>query len=76
MLIIESDTIKGAALFNGFNMWGGWADATTTDAEITERVNLVNTKYAEGKIDNPDNLKNVPIYIYRGEEDVNFRQLP
>jgi predicted esterase len=26
MLIIESDTIKGAALFNGFSVYGGWLD--------------------------------------------------
>jgi len=32
MIIIESDEIKGAALFNGFSTYGGWADATTTAA--------------------------------------------
>ena len=69
MIIIESDEIKGAALFNGFSTYGGWADATTTAAQITERVNLINSQYSEGKIDNPSNLATAPIYIFRGDQD-------
>ena len=36
MLIIGSDTIKGAALMNGFYMYGGWTtdEDTNTDAKI------------------------------------------
>ena len=53
MIIIESDDIKGAALFNGFLTYGGWAGDTTTSAQIQERVDLINSQYAAGKIDNP-----------------------
>lgn len=70
MIIIESDEIKGAALFNGFSVYGGWEDAATTHAaQITERVNLINSQYSEGKIDNPSNLATAPIYIFRGDQD-------
>ena len=75
MLIIESDTIKGAALFNGFSTYGGWADETTTDAQITERVNLISTNYAAGKVDNPVNLQTPPVYIFRGDGDSSFQQI-
>jgi len=75
MIIIESDEIKGAALFNGFSTYGGWADDTTTAAQITVRVNLINSQYSEGKIDNPSNLATAPIYVFRGDQDF-FPQKP
>ena len=71
MIIIESDDIKGAALFNGYWMYGGWAWDEDTDSQDkrTEKVNFINSQYSAGKIDNPSNLNDVPVYIFRGEED-------
>lgn len=76
MLIIESDDIKGAAMFNGFLTYGGWIDGADLTAEqITERVNLINTNYEAGKIDNPANLGTAPSYVFRGDQDI-FEQKP
>lgn len=43
--IIGSDTIKGSALFNGFYMYGGYAEDadTNTDAKVQAKVDFINT---------------------------------
>ena len=77
MLIIESDDIKGAALFNGFYMYGGWTvdEDTDTQEELDAKVDFINSQYSAGKIDNPSNLNDRPVYVFRGDGDF-FKQKP
>lgn len=75
MLIIESDDIKGAAMFNGFLAYGADVGQLTTEAQIADTVTLINNNYLAGKVDNPANLNSAPTYVYRGDTDV-FDQKP
>lgn len=66
--VIYSDTIKGAGLIIG-GPFGDDNASGGTDNTASDGISKADAYYSQGKIDNPTNLENDPVYIFSGADD-------
>jgi predicted esterase len=68
MHVIYSDLIQGAGLIIG-GPFGDDNNSGGTGNTATDGISKATTYYANGLIDNPENLENQPVYIFSGADD-------